>query len=118
MNYRYCTSAVASIAMTAGKLGGTELHGHDVTVRVCVDIDRVIDIELLREITGEAVRAYDHTNLDESIGHGALIEDLLAEIRGRVIASLKSRGIEARVVTVEGSIPSGTIILLSDNGSG
>ena len=114
MKYRYCTGTVASIALTAGKLGGAELHGHDVRVRVCIDSDRVIDIELLREITREAIRAYDHTSLDESIRPGALIEDLLAEVQRRITASLEERGIEARVASVEGSVPSGTIILLPE----
>ena len=114
MRYRYCTGAIASVALTAGRLGDSELHGHDVSIRVCIDSDRIIDIELLREITRETVEAYDHTSLEESIGPGALIEDLLAEIQRGVKASLRRRGIEARGVVVEGSIPSGTIILLSD----
>ena len=114
MKYRYCTSAVASVALTAGKLGAAGLHGHDVRVKVCIDSDRIVDIEFLKEITREAVGAYDHASLDESIGPGALIEDLLAEVQRRITASLEKKGIEARVASVEGSIPSGTIILLPE----
>ncbi|MCE4600819.1 MAG: hypothetical protein F7C38_04560 [Desulfurococcales archaeon] len=106
----YCSRAVASIALSAGKLGYS-LHGHDVWIRVCIKTRSVVDISWFSGLVRDTVSRYDHTLLDDVLGDGALIEDLLFNVLNSIRESISKEKIELLDAWCEASIPDGDIIV-------
>ncbi len=109
----YCSDTVLSIALTASKLGYKNVHGHDVHVRLCIKVNRIIDIEMIYAIIRRIGEKYDHRVLDDILGEGALIEDLLKAI---IHDAIKELGVEFDSLWAEARVPHGTIIVFQNEG--
>lgn len=71
-----CASRQISIALTAGKLGYKQVHGHDILVEACYCGS--VDVELIFNALEGVLSRLDRRLLDDAIGvEGAIVEDLL-----------------------------------------
>ncbi len=103
----YCSEAVASVALRAGRFGYT-VHGHDVKLRVCVRSLGLLDLSRLYSLVSEVASKYSHRPLWETLCSGdPLIEHLAAKVLSEVTGSLGD------VVEgwIEAEVPEGRIIV-------
>ncbi len=114
MIYRYCVEGVISVALSAGKIGYQGIHGHDVNIRVCIETHLIIDLEALYENLNNVLKKYDHKNLDEVLGRGAIIEDLLHAILDEMRKKLNEKQFLYNKVWGEARVPHGIIIVLEE----
>ncbi len=104
----YCASATASIALRAERFG-YRVHGHDVVVRVCVEVGRIVDLVEYSRLVEDVVSRFDHRPLWEVLEIGdPLLEHLAAEALRGVVQRL---GGDVDDAWCEVSVPEGTIIV-------
>lgn len=102
--WRYCVSDWVSIALKASRLGYS-LHGHDVKVTLCIESDRIVDVEEVARSLRSVLDRLDYRPLWESLGReDPLVEDLLVEIAGEAVKA------GVRVSSVSAALPRGRII--------
>jgi len=101
-----CVRTLVSVAIRIPGWG-YKVHGHDVEVEACFSSVERIDIETLRSLLTAIASQFDHKPLWETIGEGALIEDMLSEI----CKALRERAPSAvRLEQVEAKFPGARII--------
>lgn len=111
---RYCVSTIVSIALRARRFDG-RLHGHDVTVKVCIETPTRVDIVRLKQVLHETASKYDHAFIDEVLGGEPLIEDLATRILLEFIENLSKLEISITDAQIKAIIPDGEIILSKED---
>ncbi|MCE4622447.1 MAG: 6-carboxytetrahydropterin synthase [Desulfurococcales archaeon] len=111
---RYCVSTIVSIALRARRFDG-RLHGHDVTVKICIETPTRLDIVKLKQLLQETASKYDHTFIDETLGGEPLIEDLAAKILVEFIEYLSKLELTITDAWIKAIIPDGEIILSKED---
>ncbi len=102
--WRYCVEDWVSIALKASQLG-YRLHGHDVRVTLCIESDRIVDVEEVASRLKSMLDRLDYRPLWESLGgEDPLIEDLLVTIAGEAVKA------GFRISSVSATLPRGRII--------
>jgi len=111
---RYCVSTIVSIALRARRFDG-RLHGHDVTVKICIETPTRVDLAKLKMLLQETASKYDHTFIDEVLDGEPLIEDLAARILLEFIEYLGKLEISITDTWIKAIIPDGEIILSKED---
>lgn len=112
----YCVSTIISIALRAEKFDG-RLHGHDVGLKACIEVVKVVDIVMLKDALRRVTSKYDHTYLEEVLGEGSLVEDLISRVLSEFLDEIGSVGIKATKAWIKAIIPDGEIVVSKEEAS-